>query len=173
MRPQLAGLRIVRFEEAAEIGEQAILDFWTREGAMPPDADGRERLPEVTFVGLDGEDRIAGVSTVYLARDEQLRTHVWHLRGFVGEEHRRSALGILFLSENRRYLEARFVSGEDTRGAGLLMEIENPGLKAGRSEAVWGASWAPGVRYTFIGENEGGDHRRIHWFPRARVPSRP
>jgi hypothetical protein len=50
------------------------------------------------------------------------------------------------------------------------MEIENPEVKAARSEAVWSADWAPGVRYTFIGENEKGDHVRVHWFPGALVP---
>ena len=169
-RPELGGYRIVRFGDAPEADGEAVLGFWRREGALPPGDDGRDRLAEVSFVALDTGNRIAGVSTVYLRRNERLRTEVWHLRGFVGAEHRRSALAVLMLSENRKYLEARFVAGEDTRGLGLLMEIENPDLKSGRSEAVWAADWAPGIRYTFIGENGRGDHLRIHWFPGARIP---
>ena len=166
MRPELGEYRIVRFEQEHT---EPVLEFWAREGAIPPGQDAGERLPEVSFVALDAEGAIAGVSTVYVRRNERLRTDVWHLRGFVGAAHRRSAIAILFLSENRKYLEARFVSGEDTAGSGLLMEIENPELQAGRSEAVWKADWSPGIRYTFIGANEKGDHLRIHWFPGARV----
>lgn len=171
MNSDLGKYRLLRFADTSEVDDETVLEFWEREGALPPGSDGRERLQEVSFVALDYDGTLVAVSTVYLQRSDRLRTDMWHLRGYVAASHRRSALAVRLLSENRKYLEARFVSGEDTRGPGLLMEIENPELQAGRTEAVWAADWAPGVRYTFIGENERGDHVRVHWFPGAQVSS--
>ena len=169
MRPELGEYRIVSFEDSTGPDGEAVLEFWQREGALFPGQDGGDRLGEVSFVALDGGAQVAGVSTHYLRRSRQLRTDVWRLRVFVGSAHRRSALGILLLRANRKYLEERFVAGEDIRGCGLMMEIENPGLK-GHSEAIWEADWAPGIRHIFIGENARGDHVRVHWFEGARAP---
>ena len=65
----------------------------------------------------------------------------------------------------REVLEERFVKGEDTRAGGIIYEVENPGLKSYFNKALW----LP-TDFTFIGENERGDHVRVHYFPGATVP---
>ena len=59
----------------------------------------------------------------------------------------------------------RFTSGADTRGAGIIFEVENEGLKRGFPEALWLPE-----EFSFIGENAHGDHVHVHYFPGATVP---
>jgi len=51
-----------------------------------------------------------------------------------------------------------------TRAPGILFELENEGMRAYFNKALW----LP-ADFTFIGENELGDHLRVHWFPGAKV----
>ena len=91
---------------------------------------------------------------------------MWHIRTFVGRDHRRGALGTLLLRGTRQHLEQRFVSGADIRAPGIMLELENPEVKRAKNEAVW----PPGMRWTFIGENARKDHIRVCYFPGARAP---
>jgi hypothetical protein len=63
------------------------------------------------------------------------------------------------------HLRRRFVDGEDTRAAGMAMEIENDGLKTYFNRALW----LP-LNFHFIGEAPHGAHVRVHYFPGARAP---
>jgi hypothetical protein len=65
----------------------------------------------------------------------------------------------------RDHLEQRFISGENTQATGILMEVENEGLKTYFNRALW----LP-LEMNFIGENSRGDHVRVRYFPGARVP---
>lgn len=162
--------RLVHFSEAETVDEDAVISFWEREGAIS-DERTRERVSEVAFVGVEEPGgRLVAVSTVFLRWSPQLRTEMWNLRAFVGRDHRRSALAILLLRRNRQRLEQRFVSGDDTRAPGMLIELENPEVKQARTEAVWEHPETPGKRWTFIGENEREDHVRVHYFPGAHLP---
>ena len=169
MSSDFENYRLVRFAEAPQVGDEAVLGFWEREGALPLGQGGADRLAEVSFVALDGDDTLVAVSTAYRRRNERLRAEMWHLRAFVGSAHRRSSLAAHLVRENRQWLEQAYVSGEDRSAPGILMEVESPELKSWR-DAVWTVDWSAGKRYTFIGENEKGDHLRVHWFPGARIP---
>ena len=169
LRPDAGDYRLVRFEDTPEVGGADVLDFWQREDALPAGKDGRDRLHEVSVIALDGGGRVAAVSTAFVRRNERLRSEMWHLRVFVGRDHRGSPLAALIVAENSKHLEDRFAAGDETRAPGLLMEIENLEQKSARTDAVWAADWAPRIRFTFIGENERGDHVRVHWFAGARI----
>ena len=160
--------RLIPLAEAGEIAEQDVIDFWVREDAMPEEV-ARKRVGEVGVVAIEAGTLVA-VSTVYLRHSERLRAQMWHLRAFVATEHRRSALAAHLVRENRQRLEDAYVSGEDTRAPGILMEVENPVLKAW-NDAVWEVDWSAGKRYVFIGENEKGDHVRVYYFQGATLPS--
>ena len=150
MTSDLGKYRLLRFADTSEVAAEDILEFWEREGAIPPGQDGRARLAEVSFVAVDYEGSLAAVSTAYLGRYERLRTEMWHLRAFVGTEHRRSSVAARLVRENRQWLEAAYVSGEDTRAPGIIMEVESPRLKQWR-DAAWAVDWSAGKHYTFIG----------------------
>ena len=65
-------------------------------------------------------------------------------------------------------LAQRFAEGADTRGMGVIQELENEGLKR-----YFNRGWEPPTDMVFIGLNERGDHVRVHWFEGAIAPSRP
>jgi hypothetical protein len=67
---------------------------------------------------------------------------------------------------SRDYLTNRFDSGEDTRSGGVIFELQNQGLKDYFNRALW----LP-ANFTFIGENDRGDHVRVHYFPGAEAPA--
>jgi hypothetical protein len=155
-----------RIEPLAEsgVGSDDVLALWERERALPA-AVAERRVHEVDLVAIDERDGLVAVSSSYLQRNRRLRMDLHHFRAYVAEEHRRSSLAFLLALRGRDHLEARYETGEDTRAAGILYEVENELLKRYRNEAHWAAT-----DFTYIGENENGAHLRIHYFPGARVP---
>ena len=63
------------------------------------------------------------------------------------------------MMRGRELLERRFTSGEDTRAAGVVMEVEARGAQAVFQQ---GALEGGPVESTFIGKNVGGDHVRVY-----------
>ena len=154
----MADYRIV---EAAD--PQAVLDFWRREDAMPEEIAER-RVGDVRLVALDEHAAIAAVSSAYLRFNEQLRLPMWYFRVFVGASHRRHDLAERLAYAGRDQLAQAFVSGGDRRASGIVYELESLEL-AHAPEARWRE-----IKFTFIGENEYGEHVRVHYFPGARAP---
>ena len=157
--------RILSLKDTSEIGPEDVIRFWEREGALPEPEEARRRVEEVELVAVDRDDGVVGISTLYLARNAQLRMDLWHYRTFVAEAHRMSNLAAQLIFRNRDRLEDRFVRGVDTRAGGMLFELEHEGMKAYFNKALW----LP-ADFTFISENEFGDHVRVHYFPGATVP---
>jgi hypothetical protein len=141
-----------------------VLALWAREGVVP-EVEARRRIHEVHLVAVDGADGVVGVSSAYLQRSAQLAIDLWYYRAFVSKAHRRSTLAVHLALQGRDLLEGRFVNGEDTRAPGVIYEVENPGLKQYFNKALWMPT-----DFTFIGENDRGDHVRVHYFPGAEAP---
>lgn len=160
--------RVVPRADAPEIGDEQLIEFWTRQDAMAA-AAARERLSQVAFVAIDEPNQLVAISTVFLRWSPRLRTDMWHFRTFVAPEHRRSSLATVFVVRTSRDLEERFTSGSDNRAPGIILELESELLRAWR-DAVWEVDWAPGVPYYFIGENPNGDHLRVWYFAGAQAP---
>ncbi|HEY7267746.1 MAG TPA: hypothetical protein VH501_08640 [Solirubrobacterales bacterium] len=159
------GYRMVPLAETDAAGPDDVLALWDREQAMPDPAEAHRRVHEVSIVGLDPNDRVAAVSTVYLQRNAQLNMDLWHLRGFVAAEHRMGNLATQILWATRDHLREAFESGGDTRAPGVLVEVENQLLMTYFNRAFWVYS-----DFWFIGENERGAHVRVHYFPGAQAP---
>jgi hypothetical protein len=157
--------RILSLGETSEISAEDVIRFWEREGAMPEPDEARRRVEEVELVAVDRDGSVVGVSSLYLARNAQLRTDLWHYRTFVAEAHRMSNIAAQLIFRNRDRMEERFLRGADTRAGGMLFELEHEGMKAYFNKALW----LP-ADFTFISENEFGDHVRVHYFPGATVP---
>jgi hypothetical protein len=160
------GPRIVRFDEQDTVDADAVVAFWLRERALPLEV-ARRRVDELHHVALAGGE-VVGVSSIYLAHSTQLRLPMWHYRVFVGAAHRRGLLAATMARAGRDDLLDRFVSGRDTRATGIVYEVESEVLQRGVPDAVW-----PKTGFTFIGENERGDHVRVFWFPGAVAPPPP
>ena len=160
--------RIDLFAEQDAVDADAVIDLWTREGAVPPEEANR-RVHEVLLVATLEESReLVAVNTAYLQRNSQLRMDLWYLRSFVAEAHRMTRVGWALGLIARDHLQRRFVGGQDLRGSGALFEVENTGLMTRFGEAVWLPQ-----DFTFIGETARGDHVRVHYFPGATVPGPP
>jgi hypothetical protein len=156
--------RLESLAASESVTKDDVIAFWEREGVLPAEL-ARSRAEQVSLVGVTEAEELAGVSTVYLKQNPQLRADVWYYRTFVGSDHRHSNLAAQLLFRNRDLLEERFVSGEDRRGNAMIFELENEGLKRYLNRGVWAQS-----RFTFIGENARGDHVRVSYFPGAQLP---
>jgi hypothetical protein len=160
-----AGYRIVPISETDAVGPAEVLELWASENAVP-EQEARRRVHQVLMVGLDPEDRLAGISTAYLQRNAQLGMDLWYYRTYVAQKHRMGNLSLGLIWASRDHLRDRFESGEDARAPGVLMEVENQFLKAYYNTGYWEIS-----DFLFIGESELGAHVRVHYFPSAKAPA--
>lgn len=161
------GYRIELFAEQDDVSEDDVIALWSREGVVPP-AEARRRVLEVLLVGVHEADGLVGVASAYLQRNPQLDMHLWHYRAFVAAAHRMGNVAVQLALQGRDLLQERYVSGEDTRGAGVVYEVENEGLKTYFNQALW----FPTLLW-FIGENAAGAHVRVRYFPGAKAPDPP
>src|SRR3712207_4355662 len=116
--------------------DRALLDLWTGQAGLAA-AEAQRRLAEILLTATTPEGELAGVTTAYLARNEQLGLEMWHVRVFVAPDHRRGAIALRLAVAGRDLLRDRFVSGADTRGPGIVFEVESPVLKERFTEAEW------------------------------------
>jgi hypothetical protein len=161
--------RVVAFADADDVGERDVIDLWERHNVVSG-AKAVERARQVARVVVDAEDGLVGVSTVYLAPSSQLRTPMWHFRTFVASAHRHADLARHLLHLTTMDLEDAFTSGRDTRAPGMVMHIQNEGIKRYWNQGLWIHPVWPGAQWPFIGDNKRGDHVRVHWFRGARAP---
>lgn len=159
-----AGYRLEALEEQTTIGSDEIIEMWVAEAGLSR-AEAERRASEVFLVAIDPGGSLAGLCTAYLARNDQLRADMWHYRTFVRGAHRKANLAVAMLIAARDHLIDRYVSGRDSRGLGIVFELEHEGLKQHLPKGLWRAS-----DFLFIGENARDDHVRVHYFPGARAP---
>jgi hypothetical protein len=161
------GYGVHLLSETPSITADDIVRMWTSEGALG-DEEARRRAGEVLSVATDEHGVVVGVSTVYVALQPQLRMDMWQYRTFIAQDHRMSLLSRRILLHSQAHLEGRFERGEDTRAAGIFFALQNRGMQAKRTEAVWKLN-----HFAFVGEGRRGAHHRVYFFPSARVPGPP
>ena len=69
------------------------------------------------------------MSTRFLERNEQLGMDLWYMRVFVAAAHRTSNAATALAVGSRDHLQAAFLEGRDTRGAGMAMVVQSEILK--------------------------------------------
>jgi hypothetical protein len=151
--------------DGSGITSEDVLGLWKRETGIP-EADALRRVHEVQLVAVKRDGDLAAIATAYIQRNAWLRMDFWHIRTYVAVDERHSNLAGRLALAVRDLLEQRFVDGEDTRAAGIVMEIENEGLRTYFNRALW----LP-LGLHFIGTNQRGDHVRVRYFPGVRVPT--
>jgi hypothetical protein len=156
--------RVDVFAEQNAVTAQDVIELWLAEGVLDQAEAGR-RADEILVVASDRDGRPVGVSTTFLARHHQLRAELWHTRVFVAAAHRQSRLAVELARTARDHLCERSASGHDSRGIGVLFEVESEILKRFIPQAIW-----PRTQFVFIGENPRGDHIRVFYFPGALAP---
>lgn len=161
-----AGYRIDLFAEQDAFGADDLIALWMREGHIGED-EAHRRVSEVLLVAGAPDGSLAGISTAYINRDPVLELDVWNYRTLIAEQHRKANLARVMAVIGRDHLEHRYVSGAETRPAGVLSEVHSPALRQ-LDRAVWRATG-----FTFLGEDARGSHIRIHYFPGAPAPPPP
>ena len=151
------------WREKTDRVREEIVDFWIAKGALRSREMALKRVDQVVLL-VRYQGTIAAVSTAFRKRHERVGHDFYNFRCFVEKGHRQSVLGMALLLSVRDYLNARFVSGEDTSAVGLQVEIENEKIKRLRNQGLWPKS---GLMY--MGKNERGDHVRICYFDGARI----
>jgi hypothetical protein len=158
---------VVPYTGSGAATAEDILAMWTREGVVP-EAEARRRVHEALNVVIDQDEGVIAVSTAYLQRNAQLGMDLWYFRTFVSSAHRNTHVATQLTFHNRDLLESRFVSGEDTRAAGVVFELENEGMRKYFNRAIW----LP-ADFVFVGDNRKGVPVRVHYFPGALVGAPP
>lgn len=166
--PVAEGYRIEVFADTDDVTADDVLALWASEAVLSS-GEAARRVHETHLVATDeSTGRLAAVTTTYLQRNPQLAMDLWYYRAYTSVEHRMTNVAVQITDAGRRHLEQRFVSGVDTRGAGVVFEVENESLRRHFNQALW----LP-LEFTFIGENAHGDHVRVRYFPGATVPTAP
>jgi hypothetical protein len=161
------GYRVDLFDAQDAVTPEAVVEFWTRTDALPR-KEAERRVSELLLVAGDGGPEPAAVMTAYLGTSPQLGMELWYLRVFVADPHRFQRLAWTMTMIARDELQARFMSGRDTRGQGVIVELQNPAVRARFDDAV-----AMPADYAFINETPEGYHVRVHYFPGAQAPGPP
>ena len=161
------GYRIEVYADQDAVSADAIVELWTREGILPAD-EARRRVDEVLLVATH-DGRPVGVVTTFLGQDGRLELDLWYYRTFVAAGHRRSRVAWALMLAARDHLQQRYVSGVDTRAAGIAFNVENEAIRRRANDAGWDQP----LDFTMVGENERGEHVRVHYFPGALAPPPP
>jgi hypothetical protein len=161
------GYRVEVYADQTDVDDDAIVGLWTREGILAPD-EARRRVGEVLLVATH-EGEPVGVVTTFLGHNPQLGLDLWYYRTFVAAEHRRSRVAWALMLVARDHLQQRYVSGADTRAAGIGFNVENEAIRRRANDAGWDRP----LDFTMVGENERGEHVRVHYFPGAPAPPPP
>jgi hypothetical protein len=165
--PLAEGYRIRPLSDSGPVTPDDVLRMWEREGAVPQE-EARRRVSEVKLVGIDPDGGVAGVSSLFIRHNPQLRMDLWYYRTYVARDHRHSGLAAQLIFRNCDLMDQRYVHGADRTAEGMVFELENEGMRKYFNKALW----LP-ADFTFIGERENGAHVRVHWFPGAHVASPP
>ena len=160
------GYRIERLAESGAVTPDDVLELWARERVVKAD-EARRRVHEVLMVATEiATNALVGISTTNLRRVPRLGLDLWFCRVFVTADTRDANIATHLLDRSRSHHEHRFVRGEDTRGVGMILDVQNNGIKRTQNQAVWRRTF-----FVFIGENARHDHVRVRYFPGAVVPS--
>ena len=162
--PLEPGYRVEAMGASEASSPEAVLGLWQREGSLSAE-EAKRRIGEVRLVAVEDSVGLVGVCTAYLQHNPQLHTELWYSRVLIASGHRTGNLAVLLTMRTRDILRDRYADGSDTRGRGMIWEIENEGLKTRFNFGLW---LQP--ECSFIGTNERGDHVRVQWFPGAPAP---
>ena len=161
------GYRIHAFERKGPIPPDHIIQLWKRETAMD-DVEARRRIGEVVMVAVDRAGEVVGVATAYRQHNAQLNLDLWYYRTLVANEHRMTNVAVQLTLRTSQHLQDRRSGHAATEPAGVVMEVENDGLKRHLPGGLWVTTG-----FTYIGTNLRGDHVRVRYFPDALAPPAP
>ena len=103
---------------------ERVIDLWTRTGILARD-EAVKRADQIVLVALDGDDNVAGVSTVYVDDFRGPGDRYYFYRLFIAPGHRVYGMMKFMTAMSRDYLRERECRD---RPNGVVVITENPKL---------------------------------------------
>ena len=161
---KIAGFRFVpHWQIESSENDDAVLQFWEREGALANDVKSRERLRQVVLDARDADGRVAGVSTAVPMTLSRLGQPTYYFRCFVGKDWRKTRLVLHLLNRTCDVLED-FARRHDFPCIGVVLELENTRFGEALKRAWW-----PNTGFVFIGKSQRGLDLRVKYFRGAKL----
>jgi len=143
--------------------DDAVLQFWEREGALANDIKAQERLREVVLDARDGDGRVAGVCTVIPMTLPRLGQPMYYYRCFIGKPWRNSRLVFKLLIHAFDVLE-KFARDNAYPCIGVVLELENTRFGETLRTPVW-----PSTGFVYAGKSGRGLDLRLRYFRGAKL----
>jgi len=143
--------------------DDAVMQFWEREGALANDVKARERLREVVLDARDGDGRLAGVCTVVPMTLPRLGQPMYYYRCFVGKPWRASRLVFKLLVRSFELLEA-FARENNYPCIGVVLELENNRFGETLRSPMW-----PSTGFIYVGKSGRNLDLRLRYFRGAKL----
>jgi hypothetical protein len=143
--------------------DDAVLQFWEREGALANDIKAKERLREVVLDARDSDGRIAGVCTVMTMTLPRLAQPMYYYRCFIGKDWRKTRLVFGLLLQAFDVLE-EYARAHDFPCIGMVLELENSRFGATLRAPVW-----PSTGFIYVGKSGRNLDLRLRYFRGARL----
>ncbi len=154
---------VEHWQKGDTANDDAVLQFWEREGALASDAKPQERLRQVVLDARDADGRVAGVSTAVPITLPRLGQPTYYFRCFIGKDWRKSRLVLHLLQRTCDVLED-FARQHNFPCIGVILELENTRF----GEALQRAWW-PNTGFVFIGKSQRGLDLRVKYFRGAKL----
>jgi len=143
--------------------DDAVLQFWEREGALANDIKAQERLREVVLDARDADGRLAGVCTAVTMTLPRLAQPMYYFRCFVGKPWRNTRLVYKMLMQAFDLLET-YARANGYPCIGMVLELENSRFNESLRSAVW-----PRTRFIYAGKSGRGLELRVRYFRGAKL----
>ena len=137
--------------------------MWRQFRAIEGESQIEKRSAEIVYIIKNGEGQVAGVSTARAVQVPFLNNHFFYeFRCFIAPHFRIPGLDSLLVVKSKSFLQEQ--KDSEKKFKGLLMIIENEGIKMHRTKAIWSSS-----DMVFAGYNSKGHHIRVGYFKGARI----
>ena len=143
--------------------DDAVLQFWEREGALANDIKAQERLREVVLDARDADGRLAAVCTVVPMTLPRLAQPMYYYRCFVGKQWRKTRLVFKLLVRAFEELET-YARANDFPCIGVVLELENTRFGETLRAPVW-----PSTGFVYAGKSGRGLELRVRYFRGAKL----
>ena len=143
--------------------DDAVLQFWEREGALVNDVKAQERLREVVLDARDADGRLAAVCTAVPMTLPRLAQPMYYYRCFIGKQWRKTRLVFKLLIRAFDVLEEH-ARAHDFPCIGLVLELENNRFGETLRTPVW-----PSTGFVYAGKSGRGLELRVRYFRGAKL----
>ena len=143
--------------------DDAVLQFWEREGALVNDVKAQERLREVVLDARDADGRLAAVCTVVPMTLPRLAQPMYYYRCFIGKQWRKTRLVFKLLIRAFEVLE-EYARAHDFPCIGIVLELENNRFGETLRTPVW-----PSTGFVYAGKSGRGLELRVRYFRGAKL----